>query len=127
MTWQLVADSIYYPEAKVSMERWREGEFRERFEFLETDSIPREQGIFASNPNRVFASSNKLDGASEYRLEIVIPGKEDTIRARTSLVDQDPDNKTAFLPSQLLTFHNTMVNWRWNGNRLPTPGCTFYR
>lgn len=83
-----VADSIYYPEARVIMERWRDGEYRETLYFSETDTIIRDSGIFANFPNRIFANTDKLDGASEYRLFINIPGKEDTIVARTRLVDQ---------------------------------------
>lgn len=82
------ADSIYYPEARVSIEKWKDDEFREEIEFMEIDTIPRDPGIFAYNTNRIFAARGELDGAAQYRLRVEIPGKEDTIKARTNLVDK---------------------------------------
>ena len=95
------ADSIYYPSAKVYMERWRDGEYKEDIHFTETDTIIRNTGIFANEPNRLFVNTEKLNGSSEYRLRVTIPGKEDTIKARTRLVDKiriiKPQNTLPFL------------------------------
>lgn len=82
-----VADSIYYPQAEVKIEKWRDGEYREEIVFTETDTITRDSGIFAYKDNRVYAARAQLDGEAEYRLRVHIPGKEDTIKARTHLVD----------------------------------------
>jgi len=109
-----VADSIYYPKAEVFMERWRDGEFREKLVFNEIDSIPRNTGIFASNPNRLYANNSKLEGASEYRLQIVIPGKEDTIKARTNLVDKIRIIKPPYTqPTLNLSQYNGEIRVEW--------------
>lgn len=83
-----IPDSIYYPDAEVKIEKWRDGEFREEIIFNEVDTISRDSGIFAYKTNRVFAARARLDGEAEYRLRVNIPGKEDTITARTHLVDR---------------------------------------
>lgn len=108
------ADSIYYPSAKVFMERWRDGEYKEDLQFQEVDTIVRKPGIFASEPNRVFASTEKLNSASEYRLRIIIPGKTDTIKARTRLVENiriiKPQNTLPFLNFSQYE-NDTRVEW----------------
>jgi hypothetical protein len=107
-------DSIYYPEASVYMERWRDGEYKDDINFQEIDTIPRDQGIFASEINRVYASTDNLDGSSEYRLRIVVPGKEDTIKARTKLVNNIRITKPPYtLPALPISRYenDTRVEW----------------
>ncbi len=108
------ADSIYYPEAEVMMERWRDGEYKESIVFTETDTIPRDIGIFAHSPNKVFANTDELDGESEYRLLITVPGREDSIFARTKLVNNIRITKPPYtLPALPLSRYDddTRVEW----------------
>jgi len=107
-------DSIYYPKAEVKMERWRDGEYKQEIVFKEVDTIIRDTGIFADTPNRVFVNTDSLNGASEYRLKISIPGKHDSIVARTRMVDNIRIIKPPYtLPALHLSQYenDTRVEW----------------
>ncbi len=78
-----IADSIYYPEAQVNLEKWLNGVMKERMA-LELTAVPaRESGIFTSDPNYLYLLKNPVQADCEYRLNISIPSSGTTISATT--------------------------------------------
>lgn len=79
-------DSVYYQHVAVMLERWVEKSFRERYAMIPTDQIPKDQGMFATDPHILFRLDQVLDAKSEYRLDIRIADIDRNLVASTFLV-----------------------------------------
>ena len=82
------ADSVYYPDAEVRIERWADGERKEQF-LMERIALPaRNSGIFLSDPNYLYRTGSELTKESEYRLYINIPSIGTELNAVTQVVSE---------------------------------------
>jgi hypothetical protein len=81
-------DSIYYPEATVLMERWADGEPREKFILERVETAARDSGIFTSNPNLLYTLTSPVKAGYEYRLSIRIPSTGAEINAITQTIGE---------------------------------------
>ncbi len=80
-------DSVFYPEATVAIERWENGQARERLSLERKIFTPRDSGIFLSEPNPLYVLESKLRANSEYRLSIRVPGTSEEISSITRVID----------------------------------------
>jgi len=80
-------DSIYYPGALVFIERWADGELKEKVTLERALSPVRDSGIFTNEPNYLYRSTGLIRGNSEYRLNIRIPSTGAEISATTHTVN----------------------------------------
>lgn len=83
-----VTDSIYYPDALVSLERWADGVVRETIAMERILFPARDSGIFTGDPNYLYRSSGTLKVNSEYRLNIRVPSTGAEISATTHTVNE---------------------------------------
>jgi len=108
------ADSIYYPDAEVYLERWSDNKMQEQFNMIPVTIAPRINGVFAEDPNRLYATSSELIPNNEYRLNIRIPSTGAEISARTHLVNDfriiKPEYYRKSLPFSSYG-NNTIVEW----------------
>ena len=81
-------DSFYYPEAEVYLERWANGELKQQFRMEPVELEPREPGVFLEDPNLLYQAATRLQGNSEYRLNIRIPSIEGDVSASTRVVSE---------------------------------------
>lgn len=76
-----ISDSLYYQNAKVEIEYYCQGGLIKTSELIRTDEINKESGIFSTNNNILYKTTNHI-----------IPHGFDTLRLRIEL----PDDKTVF-------------------------------
>ena len=79
-------DSIYYPAAEISLERWADGQLKESMDMLPTELPVRDSGIFSSRPNRLYRLSSAIRAGSEYHLSIRIPSTGAEVTATTHTI-----------------------------------------
>lgn len=108
------ADSVYYPDAEVRIERWADGELKEQFQ-MEKIALPaRDSGVFLSFPNYVYKTESALSRESEYRLHISIPSINTELSAVTQVVNEFKVTKPA-AQVQNLSFYSYLneekVEW----------------
>lgn len=80
-------DSIYYPSAEVWLEAWKNNSLLTSYIFEETDSVPKDSGIFHFNSPQMFVATGSLDPSAEYLLKARIPQSGKELESRTRLVD----------------------------------------
>ena len=88
------SDSLFYNYAEVFLEPLSNGNNIYdnsgniiRIELSEVEDIPKEDGIFSSNRNTLFKTTEPLNDDYQYKLIINIPGK-DEITSTTTLVNE---------------------------------------
>ncbi len=79
-------DSIYYKDATVVIERWADGQMKERFPMELVTAPVRDIGIFSNDPNYLYRLQSPILGNQEYRLNIRIPSTGTEITASTHTV-----------------------------------------
>lgn len=110
----LEPDSIYYKQAKVLLEEWKDEEFVSSTEMTLTDTIEKDSGIFAYHNTRMYSSLSQLNGSSEYKLNIHIPETGKDLTATTRLVDGIRIIKPAFTrPSINFSAYNNYLEVEW--------------
>lgn len=80
------SDSIYYQQAHVALERWKDRVFAESFDLIRTQEIIKDSGLFSIEDHHLFYTTETLDPTSEYRLNISLPEIETELSAATFLV-----------------------------------------
>jgi hypothetical protein len=80
-------DSIYYPDARVMLERWVDGEKKDSTKMIRVVAPVRDSGVFVSDPNYVYKTIAPIRSNSEYHLNITIPSTGTAISAITHTVD----------------------------------------
>ncbi len=81
-------DSIYYPEANVWLEEYKERELTNTITLNQTDTITRDSGVFHYASNQVYTARAQLNGQRSYKLIIDLPHMDTLIEAETRLVDK---------------------------------------
>lgn len=108
------ADSIYYKQADIVLERWKDDEFVSSMDMTLTDSIRKDSGIFAYHKPLLYSTMGQLDGSSEYRIKIHIAETGKEITATTSLVDGIRIIKPFFTrPSINFSAYNNYLEVEW--------------
>ncbi len=80
-----ISDSFNYENINVSLERWKNDNLLQTI-ILDTTYINKESGIFATDNNIIYKTSDSICADSEYKLIIDIPGKE-PVTSTTKLID----------------------------------------
>lgn len=80
-----ISDSFNYENINVSLEQWKNNDFFQTI-ILDTTYINKESGIFATDNNIIYKTSDSIYADSEYKLVINIPGKE-PVTSSTKLID----------------------------------------
>ena len=106
------SDSLFYNNAEVSLEPLLNGNniFDDsgniyKIELIKTNDIPKEDGIFATDRNTLFKTTESLNSDYDYKLIINIPGK-DVITATTSLIDKLKVIKPTLNPAEKIGIYN---------------------
>jgi len=63
--YEIPADSLIWPNAQISLERWFQGKFVEKETFIQVPNVTRDTGFFPSNPYQIFILE-KGKGNSDY-------------------------------------------------------------
>ena len=79
-----ISDSFNYENINVSLERWINNNLLQTI-ILDTTYINKEHGIFATDNNIIYKTTDSIYADSEYKLIIDIPGKEQ-ITSSTKLI-----------------------------------------
>jgi len=104
------SDSLYYKNINVTLEEWINSNHTNTF-LLEKDSLlPRDTGIFASNKNIYYKTSQQLNPNAKYKLVIWENAKE--ISSETSLIQ---DFTVTTIPMQISLYNNISgLEIKWN-------------
>jgi hypothetical protein len=81
------ADTIYYPGAVVTLQRWSAGQMKESMLLELENSAARDTGIFINDPNYLYRLADPVFPNSEYRLNIRVPSTGAEISATTHTVN----------------------------------------
>lgn len=73
-----VSDSLYYKNISVSIQEWNNNNLVRTLTLFEDTTIPRDEGIFASDRNLVYKTTGQLNQDYMYRLVILKNGTEIT-------------------------------------------------
>lgn len=84
-TMAAVSDSVHYANATVYLEQWKNGVKKSTIPMYRTTEIQKDPGIFSTLNNYLYKAKATLDIESEYKLKILLPGK-DTVSSSTRLV-----------------------------------------
>ena len=107
-------DSIYYMQADMVLERWKDQEFISSMDVRVTDTVSKDSGIFAYHTNLMYTAKGQLNGDSEYRIKIHIPETGKDITASTRLVDGIRIIKPEFTrPSINFSAYNNYLEVEW--------------
>lgn len=110
-----VSDSIHYgDDIEVMLEAWKDGQLKETIT-LELTEIEKDTGVFASDNNIVFYTTRQLFVENEYKLKVLIPGKEAVTSTTTLLNGFKVDVPNSFRPKYIsfANYNNSFsVEWR---------------
>jgi hypothetical protein len=78
------SDSLYYKNIEVKLEEYSNAILTNTFDLEKDSLIPRDSGVFASDKNIYYKTSQPLNPTARYKLKILENGKE--ISSETSLI-----------------------------------------
>jgi hypothetical protein len=102
------SDSLYYKNIDVKLEEWINSNLNNTFELQKDSLIPRDSGIFASNKNIYYKTSQLLNPDANYKLKIIDNGKE--ITSETSLIK---DFYVPEPPPQISLYNTGSLIMKW--------------
>ncbi len=82
-----VSDSLFYNcDVKVFLYKKQEKNILKQWEFVRVDTIPKEEGFFASDKNTIWVGNPQIDEGYDYELEINIDNGRIIARGNTKIV-----------------------------------------
>ena len=106
------SDSIFYDSAEVYLEPlvgeeniYDNSGNKIRIQLEENYDIEKDSGIFTTDNNLIYSTTESLNINNNYRLVVDVPGKE-SISAITSLIDDFTVIKPSTFPGQRVNFYN---------------------
>lgn len=82
-----VSDSLFYESVSVVINEHKNGYISNSWVFDAVDTIPKEDGYFASDKNTIWVKKMNMDVDATYELVVSINNGEHTVKAETKLID----------------------------------------
>ena len=88
------SDSLFFEEAAVSIEKYKNGTITDIIQFEKTTDIQKDTGLFASDKNIIYKSTRRLTEGGEsdigdniYKLKIDVPSKNISVTSETKIIN----------------------------------------